>query len=110
MRARDETSSGRTHRWNSEAAARRRQPDELTGIDVVGQQFCHVGADLRVLEHRDGVGVGGELRRVVVDVLHGDVDVGLAVAPSSVHRPHREPVLVLLLSVQGLRRLQLPCR
>lgn len=77
----------------------------LTRVHVVRQQLCDKRPRLRVLEDGDGVRVQREQRRVVVDVLYRDVDVGLAVAPSSVHRPHFEPVLLLLLSVQRPRGL-----
>lgn len=81
---------------------------ELTRVDVISQEFSHKCARLRVLKDCEDGGVGQELGRVVVDVFHGDMDVGLAVASSSVHRPHLESVLLLLLSVQGEQGLQLP--
>lgn len=80
---------------------------KLTCVSICREQFAHVGADLCVLKDGDGVGLGGEVRTVVVQVLHGDVNVGLAVSPSSVNGTHFEAMLGLFLSVRGLQNFQL---
>lgn len=80
---------------------------ELTCVSVCGEQFAHVGSDLRVLKDSDGVGLGREVWTVVVKILHGDVNVDLAVSPSSVNGTNFEGVLIFFLSIQRLQNFKL---
>lgn len=81
--------------------------EQLTGVSIGCEQFAHVGSDLCVLEDGDGVGLGGEVWTIVVEILHGDVNVDLAVSPSPVDGANFKCVLVLFLSIQGLQNFEL---
>lgn len=72
----------------------------LTGVWVFGIDDGDGRAHRGVVEHRHLVVAGGELRLVVVHVLHHEPDVGLARSAAAVRRLGHQVELCIRLPVQ----------